>query len=190
MAVVINGTSGITGNTGTLISASTIGVGGTTPSASGAGITFPASQSASTNANTLDDYEEGTWTPTWYGASTAGTPSGSASGTYTKIGNMVTVYASFSAINLTGATGDLYIGGLPFTQAVGGQGVCYFEGITPTYTKAIVSGAGLLANKVGTTMLALKPSITTAWDNYLSATSTFTGGGGSTYGQLTYVYFV
>ena len=103
---------------------------------------------------------------------------------------MVTVYASFSAINLTGATGDLYIGGLPFTQAVGGQGVCYFEGITPTYTKAIVSGAGLLANKVGTTMLALKPSITTAWDNYLSATSTFTGGGGSTYGQLTYVYFV
>ena len=41
----------------------TIGVGNTTPSTSGAGITFPATQSASSNANTLDDYEEGTWTP-------------------------------------------------------------------------------------------------------------------------------
>jgi hypothetical protein len=42
----------------------TIGVGDATPSASGSGISFPATQSASTNANTLDDYEEGTWTPT------------------------------------------------------------------------------------------------------------------------------
>ena len=37
--------------------ATTIGVGGATAAASGAGITFPASQSASSNANTLDDYE-------------------------------------------------------------------------------------------------------------------------------------
>jgi hypothetical protein len=41
-----------------------IGIGGATPSASGTGITFPATASASTDANTLDDYEEGTWTPT------------------------------------------------------------------------------------------------------------------------------
>ena len=40
-----------------------IGVGGATPTSNGSGITFPATQSASTNANTLDDYEEGTWTP-------------------------------------------------------------------------------------------------------------------------------
>ncbi len=39
-----------------------IGLGGTSPS-SGTGITFPATQSASSDANTLDDYEEGTWTP-------------------------------------------------------------------------------------------------------------------------------
>jgi hypothetical protein len=38
--------------------------GGATPTTSGTGITFPASASASTNANTSDDYEEGTWTPT------------------------------------------------------------------------------------------------------------------------------
>jgi len=34
----------------------TIGVGGATASASGAGISFPATQSASSDANTLDDY--------------------------------------------------------------------------------------------------------------------------------------
>jgi hypothetical protein len=44
--------------------AGNIGLGGATPTTSGTGITFPASASASTNANTLDDYEEGTWTPT------------------------------------------------------------------------------------------------------------------------------
>ena len=43
----------------------TIGVGGATASASGTGITFPATQSASSDANTLDDYEEGTWTPSY-----------------------------------------------------------------------------------------------------------------------------
>ena len=48
----------------TIKGGATISVGGATPSASGAGITFPATQSASTDANTLDDYEEGTWTPT------------------------------------------------------------------------------------------------------------------------------
>jgi hypothetical protein len=117
MAVVINGTSGITGNTGTLISATTIGVGGATPSASGAGITFPATQSASTDANTLDDYEEGTWTPIIKGTST--NPSyttSSASGSYVKIGKMV--YVSFLVI-VTGVssqgTGNIYLDALPFT---------------------------------------------------------------------------
>jgi len=37
------------------------------------GITFPATAVAASNANTLDDYEEGTWTPTIIGTSTAGT---------------------------------------------------------------------------------------------------------------------
>ena len=45
--------------------------GGST-SATGTGIAFPATQSASSDANTLDDYEEGTWTPT-YSGSTSGT---------------------------------------------------------------------------------------------------------------------
>ena len=72
----------------------TLGVGEATPSTSGAGITFPATQSASSDANTLDDYEEGTWTPNSTGITVVGTFS--SSGIYTKIGRVVTVIATFA----------------------------------------------------------------------------------------------
>jgi hypothetical protein len=75
---------------GGLQTLNTIAVGNATPSTSGAGITFPATQSASSNANTLDDYEEGTFTPNQgTGLTVVGTFS--SSGKYTKIGNLVTV---------------------------------------------------------------------------------------------------
>ena len=109
-------------NTGTIITqnstpafASTIGVGGATAAASGAGITFPATQSASSDANTLDDYEEGTFTVT-----TAGDATGAFTGQigeYTKIGNICYVRIAFS-VSSGFATND--IGGLPFTA--GGSG--------------------------------------------------------------------
>ncbi|HRH28257.1 MAG TPA: glycosyl hydrolase family 28-related protein [Aquabacterium sp.] len=51
-------------------------------------IKFPATQTSSSNVNTLDDYEEGTWTPT--DISGAGLTFALATGFYTKIGNVVT----------------------------------------------------------------------------------------------------
>jgi hypothetical protein len=102
MAIVLDGTVGIT--TPTEQAATTIGVGNATPSTSGAGITFPATQSASTNANTLDDYEEGTWTAT-YNAKTS-------TGTYTKIGRVVSIEVT---LNQTGTFSG--ITGLPFSCA-------------------------------------------------------------------------
>jgi hypothetical protein len=54
------------------------------------GIKFPATQVASADANTLDDYEEGTWTPTFTGGGIAGTNL-VYSGSYTKIGRMVVI---------------------------------------------------------------------------------------------------
>jgi hypothetical protein len=97
--------------TGTMTFASTIGVGGATPAASGAGVSFPASASASSDANTLDDYEEGTWT-----ASVGGTATyNNQSGTYTKIGRIV--IASFDLnINLIGTGSATTISGLPFAS--------------------------------------------------------------------------
>jgi hypothetical protein len=111
-------------NTGTIITqnstpafASTIGVGGATPSTSGAGITFPATQSASSNANTLDDYEEGTWTPEVADATTGGnTAGGTFTGFYTKVGRLVTLNFNCGAITTGGMTSGntLYIRNLPF----------------------------------------------------------------------------
>jgi len=89
--------------------------GGST-TATGTGIAFPATQSASSDANTLDDYEEGTFSPTVFGSSTAGTTTFSLrDGNYTKIGNVVTITLNVGWTNATG-TGQLAIGGLPFTS--------------------------------------------------------------------------
>jgi hypothetical protein len=92
----------------------TLGVGNATPSASGAGVTFPATQSASTDANTLDDYEEGTWTPA------VSADSGSATyndrfGTYTKIGRQVTINFWIYGSGRSTLSGTSTITGLPFT---------------------------------------------------------------------------
>lgn len=101
---------------GTIKTSATISVGDATPSTSGAGITFPATQSASTDANTLDDYEEGTWTPTVSGSSTAGTGTYSTQvGTYTKIGRQVTINCWVAWSAHTGS-GNLQITNLPFTS--------------------------------------------------------------------------
>jgi hypothetical protein len=81
------------------------------------GISFPATQSAQSDANTLDDYEEGTFTPTAVGGTTTGTTTYTFQyGYYTKIGRQVnlTILVAWSA--LTG-TGNLRIGNLPFTCA-------------------------------------------------------------------------
>jgi hypothetical protein len=93
--------------------ASTIGVGGATASASGAGITFPATQSASSDANTLDDYEEGTWTPTITVTGTGSPTYGTQAGTYVKVGQLVTACAQFSFDKNT-LSGDLNLSGFPF----------------------------------------------------------------------------
>ena len=72
-------------------------------SAAGAGqIQFPATQNASANANTLDDYEEGTWTPGLFGTTgSAGSYAQSnASGVYIKIGRLVYVWGEVSISNL------------------------------------------------------------------------------------------
>ena len=79
------------------------------------GITFPATAVAASDVNTLDDYEEGTWTPTAFGETTAGTTTYTFQlGQYVKVGNMVTCTAGIGVSNLTG-TGKLLLGNLPFT---------------------------------------------------------------------------
>ena len=91
-----------------------IGVGAATPSTSGVGITFPATFSNSTNANTLDDYEEGNWTPTITGTTAPTVTYNTRLGRYRKIGSQVTVSASIQVNSCTGGSGNFYFTGLPF----------------------------------------------------------------------------
>jgi hypothetical protein len=91
-----------------------VGVGAATPAASGAGITFPATQNASSDANTLDDYEEGTWTPS--DQSGAGLTLTNAEGKYTKIGRQVTAWGWVLYPSTANGTNN-QIGGLPFSIA-------------------------------------------------------------------------
>ena len=116
--------------------ATTIGVGNATPSASGSGVTFPASQSASTNANTLDDYEEGTWTMgITFGGAAAGVTYSANTGTYTKVGRKVTVAGFLFLSNKGSSTGGARITGLPFTvldadSGYTGAAIGYLENVT------------------------------------------------------------
>ena len=93
------------------IFSTTIGVGSATPSTSGSGITFPATQSPSSDANTLDDYEEGTWTPALTGSTgSAGLYSlSTANGRYVKIGQLVYVSAGLVISNKGSWGGDVRI---------------------------------------------------------------------------------
>jgi len=68
--------------------------------------------SGTVTSGVLDDYEEGTWTPAFSGATFA-YPSGSF-GVYVKVGTLVTVHAYISA-TYSSATGSFIINNLPFT---------------------------------------------------------------------------
>lgn len=82
-------------------------------------IAFPATQVPSAGANTLDDYEEGTFTPTIaFGGNAVGVSYGVQTGTYTKIGNFVFFQITLSISNKGSSTGDVTVGTLPFTPAV------------------------------------------------------------------------
>ena len=100
--------------------ASTIGVGAATASASGAGMTFPATQSASSNANTLDDYEEGTFDVTLTLGSGTATLDYIRLG-YTKIGRTVLVTGEIQVSAVSTPSGSVTMGNLPFVNSGNSQ---------------------------------------------------------------------
>lgn len=150
----------------------------------GKGIDFSANTHApGMTSELLNWYEEGTWTPVISGSSTAGTEAGDKNATYTRIGNRVFARVSLIAYTLSGAAGNLLLTGLPFSARWNGI-VAYTEGFTPAFTAAVGAGAALTlstSTSSATTSVNFRPSVSTSWDNYLTASSVWTGGGGSTY---------
>ena len=86
------------------------------------GITFPATAVACTDANTLDDYEEGTWTPTVTNMTTTGSPA--YAGRYRKIGSQVTIWfftTTAGGVATYAATANsTFVSGLPFNSGYDG----------------------------------------------------------------------
>ena len=84
------------------------------------GLSMPASQSASGDANTLDDYEEGTFTPVM-------SSGGNKTGVYTKIGRKCHCVIQMGDINAGSSNSSQHITGLPFTaaSAPGGFAITY-----------------------------------------------------------------
>lgn len=130
----------------------------------GGKLKFPASQQASSDANTLDDYEEGTWTPviTFTTNGDLSVTYSAQAGGYVKIGKTVTIWMliSTSAFTHTTASGEMRITGLPFTAAgssrISGslelQGFNWPGGATQvtagipaatSYVRVIATGSGL-----------------------------------------------
>ena len=98
------------------------------------------------DANLLDDYEEGTWSPgiSYSGGQTA--TMNQTSGTYVKIGRQVFCSGMIYIGNKNGGTGDVFLTGLPFTAAdrisntsVEGSGVVsYYYGMaSAVHTQSI-----------------------------------------------------
>ena len=120
------------------------------------GITFPATAVAATDANTLDDYEEGTFTPTVAGGTTT-TGSVTATGTYTKVGKIVIVsgYIGATTVSYNPVGGD-FINGLPFATISNTIGVAMMQNgnnsgssVSSVGTTAIL-GFVSIANGAGT----------------------------------------
>ena len=93
-----------------------------------------------TAAHTLDDYEEGTFTPTFSGATLS-----TATGSYTKIGNQVT--AHFHVVTTGGlpsSGGQVQVGALPFTSGSNfmGAGSIY---VGPSNVSSATGGGGQIS---------------------------------------------
>lgn len=148
----------MTGNgTAALTAESTLTYNGTTLTLGSGQVAFPSAQNASTGVNTLDDYEEGTWTPVL----TFATP-GDVSvaytaqvGRYTKIGNRVIVQynVNTSSFTFTTASGALQLTGLPFTHITasgsGDRASVGWSGITKTNYTDMVGIIGSASALVG-----------------------------------------
>ena len=102
------------------------------------GITFPATQVPSADANTLDDYEEGTWTVT--DLSGAGLTLTNNTGLYTKIGSMV--YWAFDVVFPSTANATALTLSMPFTLATFSRSGSVGGGfVTYTGSNQVITGA-------------------------------------------------
>ena len=145
--------------TGTTSTTTGMAAGGATAGAGG--IAFPATAVAVVDVNTLDDYQEGTWTPS-QGSGLTLVGAFSSTGKYTKIGNVVTVTGTVSgATSVDCASAALLTENLPFQASITGRG-------TGVAVKSGLDGACFFVT--GTNGISIFTAITACPTIYFSAT--------------------
>jgi len=133
-------------------------------------ITFPATARPVSDPNTLDDYEEGTWTPV---LSSDGTPPTIAyteqHGTYTKIGNLVFLKARIRGVLSVAGTGTPRITGLPAFPIVDG-----LDPVAVSY-RQLLTGAPTSAHTLTGPLIELAGTayLTGAGNNFLVVSVTY-----------------
>ena len=155
----------------------TVVVTGTTPTLNG--ITFPATQVPSADANTLDDYEEGTWTATLTAVTTGPTIPLTSSGIYVKVGRLVTVSFNFDNVDTTGASGPLLVTGLPFAAdgskaQVGCPPMLYSLPSTGNYNVWYITSTTLNLYNIGNAAGWNQENISAGTGKYVWSTVTYT----------------
>ena len=91
-------------------------------------IQFAGTQTASANANNLDDYEEGSWTPNLTDGSNNATHAGNNLGEYIKVGRAVFISCTLSTSSIGSVSGTIKCSGLPFTVKSGNLGFAVYAG--------------------------------------------------------------
>ena len=140
--------------------------------ASAGQIKFPATQNASADPNTLDDYEEGTFTiGLSFGGGTTGLTFSSRTAFYIKIGAKVYVWFSFVLSNKGSSTGVARLTGFPFTIAnsadqFGVQTILVWQ----TTTTALVNMASIAEINATTALILHLTAAATVWTSSTDAT--------------------
>lgn len=158
------------------------------------GIRFPATQVSSSDPNTLDDYEEGTWTPTISSSGASGFTFLDQNGWYVKIGRQVSIFFRVNVASLSSASGTstVFVSGLPFTATSGNgiQGGLVLIDATRWGsnfpTAGYIAGAATnitLSRAIGSTALGSDPTLIQASD--LRTGSSFNGN--TVQGSMTYL---
>lgn len=123
-------------------------------------IQFPSAQNASSNVNTLDDYKEGTWTPSVGGTATYNAANAAR---YRKIGSCVFIDGILS-VNAIGTGSNNLMQGLPYTVAA-----------APTGGISVVNFSSIIAS---TTHLTFRLQASTTTMQLQGASGVSTGDGG------------
>jgi len=146
------------------------------------GITFPATQSASADANTLDDYEEGTFDPTITRSGSNPTVTYTNQlGSYVKVGRLVSVTLGLSWSANSGGSGNFTISGLPFTNtnsadnysqafAVDISGITFAAGTTTLGGYVNVNTTTIFLTCAGSAVSSSAPTLGSSGYLYMSVT--------------------